>query len=79
MENGFDLWYHDYIERKTLLTIALQKYNNGRMKRFLCELFMKEELIVLREIMEKAKELTGMQKEVSLGFKRIVEDVTKLT
>lgn len=79
MENGFDFWYHDNIERKTLLTIALQKYNNGRMKRFLCELFMKEELIDLREIMEKAKELTGMQKEVSLGFKRIVEDVTKLT
>lgn len=49
------------------------------MNRFLCELFMKEELIVLREIMEKAKELTGIQKEVSLGFKRIVEDVTKLT
>lgn len=31
-ENGFDFWYQEYMERKTLLTIALEKYNNGRMK-----------------------------------------------
>lgn len=76
-ENGFDFWYQEYMERKVLLTTALEKYNNGRMKRYLCELFMREELIVLRKIMEKAKELTGTQKEVSLGFKRIAEDIIK--
>lgn len=76
-ENGFDFWYQEYIERKVLLTTALEKYNNGRMKRYLCELFMREELIVLRKIMEKAKELAGTQKEVSLGFKRIAEDIIK--
>lgn len=43
----------------------------------MCELFMSQELIVLRDLMDKAGELTGIQKEVSLGFKRIVEDIIK--
>lgn len=73
-QNGFEIWYQEYKERKRLLTIALEKYNNGRMKRYLCELFMSEDIAVLYEIMTKAEELTGTQKEVSLAFKYIVEE-----
>lgn len=32
--SGFDAWYADYAERADLLTVALSKYNDGRMKRF---------------------------------------------
>lgn len=72
-ENGFDRWYQTYRERKMLLTMALEKYNNGRMKTYLCELFMRESLQTLRDIMQKADNLAGTQKEISKGFQRIVE------
>jgi hypothetical protein len=54
-----------------LLTKALERYNNGRMKRFLCELFLQQELPVLQEIMCRAEALTGDLKERSAAFRAL--------
>lgn len=58
--------------------IALEKYNNGRMKRYLCELFMREDLVVLQEIMDAANNLIGTPKELSIQFKSLVDQILKL-
>ena len=76
-ENGFDFWYDEYLERQKLLMMALEKYNNGKMKRYLCELFMSKELKILQQIMEEAKSLSGSQKEISSNFKIIVNNIIK--
>jgi len=68
---GFAPWYRDYCERADLLTEALTRYNNGRLKRYLCELFICEELPALRGIMEEAKELCGDPKELAKPFQAI--------
>lgn len=73
LENRFDIWYQEYEERKNLLITSLEKYNNCRMKQYLCELFMREDLVVLREIMDAANNLTGTSKELSIQFKFLVE------
>lgn len=77
LERGFVFWYQEYAERKALLMTALEKYNNGRMKRYLCELFMREDMETLREIMGKADCLTGAPKECSSKFKCIVDSIIK--
>ncbi len=74
-ERGFDSWYQDYAERADLLTLALASYNDGRMKRFLCELFIREDTAALREIMRRAEKLSGSQKEVGKAFQEIVRAV----
>lgn len=38
-----------------MLTVALERYNNGRMKRYLCELFLQRDLETLRQIMARAE------------------------
>lgn len=78
LEKNFDSWYFDYCKKADLLTIALEKYNDGRMKRYLCELFIQNEIDVLREIMNKAKNLSGSPKENGKNFKVIVENILKL-
>ena len=40
-----------------MLTVALERYNNGRMKRYLCELFLQRDLETLRQIMARAESL----------------------
>ena len=40
-----------------MLTVALERYNNGRMKRYLCELFLQRDLETLRRIMARAETL----------------------
>lgn len=75
-ETGFDGWYREYTERAELLTEALERYNNGRMKRYLCELFIQQELQTLRRIMQKAEPLAGLPaKEAGKGFQVIVSEV----
>lgn len=73
-EEGFEKWYAEYKERADLLTIALERYNNGRMKRFLCELFI-QDIEVLREIMLLAEPINGTQKEKGKAFQKIVGSV----
>ncbi|MGJ4850662.1 DUF3795 domain-containing protein [Bacillota bacterium Meth-B3] len=73
--SGFEHWYRDYAERADLLTVALAKYNNGRMKRFLCELFIQRDLNSLKEIMRRAEALSGSPKEVGVAFQAIARDV----
>lgn len=72
-EHGFDAWYRDYAERTELLTVALERYNDGRMKRYLCELFITKDTVVLRSIMAKAETLSGTQKEIGKAFKALAE------
>ncbi|MEA4969382.1 MAG: DUF3795 domain-containing protein [Candidatus Pelethousia sp.] len=68
---GFDPWYAEYAARADLLTIALARYNNGRMKRFLCELFLQQDVETLREIMRQAEALSGTPKEIGKAFQEI--------
>jgi len=70
--SGFESWYREYEERADLLTVALERYNNGRMKRFLCELFIQQDIGILREIMQKAEALSGSPKEIGKAFQEIV-------
>lgn len=74
-ESGFKPWYQEYAERADLLTTALERYNNGRMKRFLCELFIQQEIEILRVIMRQAETLSGSPKEIGKAFQDIVSSV----
>lgn len=71
--SGFESWYREYEERADLLTAALERYNNGRMKRFLCELFIQQDIGILRDIMHKAEALYGSPKEIGKAFPEIVK------
>lgn len=75
--DGFDSWYSEYTARAKMLTVALENYNDGRMKRYLCELFIQNDAATLAEIMNKAESLTGTQKEKGKQFKAIAETVLK--
>lgn len=72
---GFEKWYDEYQSKAELLTFALEHYNNGRMKRYLCELFINNELEKLELIMAKASLLTGSKKEISLKFKELTLNI----
>lgn len=72
---GYEKWYVEYKERADLLTFALARYNNGRMKRYLCELFIQQNIEILRKIMLLAEPLNGTQKERGKAFQGIVESV----
>lgn len=74
-KRGFDDWYKNYKETSDLLTIALERYDSGRMKRYLCELFIQQDLGTLKAIMSKADKLTGDKKQVSVQFKKIVSEI----
>ena len=72
---GFEAWYQEYKERADMLTIALERYNNGRMKRYLCELFIQQDIDILRTIMHQAKGLSGNPKEVGKTFLGMVQSI----
>ena len=55
--SGGPAWLAEYEEKADLLTVALERYNNGRMKRYLCELFLQRDLETLRQIMARAESL----------------------
>ena len=50
---GLPAWLAEDEEKADLLTVALERYNNGRMKRYLCELFLQQDLDTLRRIMAR--------------------------
>lgn len=70
--SGFEPWYLEYAEKADLLTVALERYNNGRMKRYLCELFIQQETVMLKNIMKRADMLSGNPKEIGAAFQEIV-------
>jgi len=70
---GFDIWYRDYAEKAALLTTALRKYNDGRMKRFLCELFIQRDLDTLQTLMCCAERISGTPKEAGKSFRALAE------
>ncbi|MEG0361765.1 MAG: DUF3795 domain-containing protein [Longicatena sp.] len=72
---GFEKWYDEYQRMAELLSFALEHYNNGRMKRYLCELFINNTLQDLEIIMDNATSLTGTKKEVALKFKELTESI----
>ena len=55
--------------------IALEHYNNGRMKRYLCELFINNDMDKIELIMKQTSLLTGNKKELSLKFKELVKTI----
>ena len=72
---GLGPWQQDYEVRADLLTKALAQYNNGRMKRYLCELFIQQDLSTLQQIMEQAQALEGSPKELGKAFQAVVQAV----
>ena len=75
-EQGFDQWYAEYAERAELLAYALGHYNDGRMKRYLCELFIQQDQEILKKIMSCAESIiTDTPKEAGREFKKIVTEV----
>ena len=72
---GFEKWYREYTQRADLLTAALTRYNDGRRKRFLCELFIKAELPALQETMARAEALAGDPKELAKAFQQLASEV----
>ena len=74
--SGFEKWYSEYSERADLLTAALAEYNDGRMKRFLCELFIQRDICELRQIMRLAEALSGTLKEKGKAFRAIADGLT---
>ncbi len=52
---GFDAWYNKYKEKAELLKYALTNYNKGRMKRYICELFIQNDLKTLMQIIKRAQ------------------------
>jgi hypothetical protein len=71
---GFDIWYRDYAEKAALLTTALRKYNDGRMKRFLCELFIQRDLDdTLQTLMCRAERISGTPKEAGKSFRALAK------
>lgn len=71
--DGFDKWYDEYSKRADLLTVALENYNDGRMKRYLCELFIQNNIDTLEMIMRKAQALSGTIKEKAKAFREIAD------
>lgn len=72
-ETGFDAWYAEYEARAALLTEALRLYNNGRMKRYLCELFIQNKLCTLQEIMRRAQDIPGDIKARGKAFRALAD------
>lgn len=70
----YDL-YGEYQRKAELLNIALEDYNNGRMKRYLCELFIYNDIEKIELIMKQAYLLKGNRKEISLIFKDLVKSI----
>ena len=70
---GFERWYADYAEKAALLTEALRKYNNGRMKRYLCELFLQHELPYLKRLMARAEAELASAPDKPKAFKALAQ------
>lgn len=73
-KEGFERWYRAYAARASLLGEVLARYNNGRMKRFLCELFLQQDDETLQRIMRRAETLTGSPKELGAAFQAIARE-----
>ena len=74
--DGLPAWLAEYEEKADLLTVALERYNNGRMKRYLCELFLQQDLDTLRRIMARAEALEGADsKELGRAFQALVGEM----
>lgn len=75
-ESGVEAWYPAYEAKCLLLREALDRYNDGRMKSYLCRLFIAQALPVLQAIMQEALPSIPMEadaKERGKRFKQIVK------
>lgn len=76
---GFDAWHGELSERAAMLREALESYNDGRMKRYLCELFIKCDIEKLKELMKRASGISGDKKQAGKAFKQLAEAVREKT
>ena len=74
---GFDAWRDTYRAKSDYLRTALEKYNNGRMKKYLCQLFIELSLENIEVLMEKAEALSGDQKEIAKQFKELAAEISQ--
>ena len=73
---GLPAWLAEYEEKADLLTVALERYNNGRMKRYLCELFLQRDLETLRQIMARAESVEEPDpKARGLAFQALLREL----
>ena len=75
VSDGFYSWFVTYARKADLLTTALKRYNDGRMKRYLCEFFLQNELPILERAMSEASCLTGDVKTLARFYKEIAEKI----
>lgn len=73
--NGFEQWYINYSRKAKLLEIALQKYNNGRMKKYLCGIFIDTDLAKLECLMREAESFSGYKKDICIYFRRLINKI----
>jgi hypothetical protein len=45
------------------------------MKRFLCELFIQQDIETLRDIMQRAELLRGSPKEIGKAFRKLIQSM----
>ena len=75
---GYDEWMKVYNKKVELIFLALEKYNAGRSKQFICKLFMLNEVSVLEKIMAQAEKIaTDDKKERAKYFKKLVESMVE--
>lgn len=76
---GYESWIKEYEKKVELIIYALEKYNAGRSKQFICKLFMLNEVSVLEKIMAQAEKITtDDKKEAAKQFRKIVESMVEI-
>lgn len=73
--NGFEYWYKNYAKKAELLDKALQKYNNGRMKKYLCSIFINAKPDKLEQLMQEAELFDGNKKDSCLHFIQLISKI----
>lgn len=54
---GLDAWYREYAEKSDMIEQMLTRYNNGRLKSFICNLFMNNDLATLKRVAAEGEKI----------------------
>ncbi len=73
---GIDDWMNTYRAKSDYLRIALETYNNGRMKKYLCQLFIELPLEKIELLMARAERCSGDKKELANQFKELAKEIS---
>lgn len=75
-EQGIERWRAGYQEKCDLLKTALENHNDGRMKNYLCRLFVHSDLPLLKKIMQQAESMDEQSpRDRGKRFKQIVQSM----